>query len=206
MDRTGKSHTCQILPPKAPRIALSGVLALIIGTHSGYFAKRRLCLLYRSSLYFRMGSSMKNRLRITLSTPYRKWAAAVGIMVALAGCSSHKPFNRGPYLAYGLGPNAAFVPVEPYKAAENIRRALACNNLRTKPFMWHDLQEDRFLISNAVLPGTTKSYEIIAAWSFTGTLLQVRSSEAVPQVVTTISNYAKQGADCPAAAINKSSN
>ena len=30
--------------------------------------------------------------------------------------------------------------------------------------------------------------------------------EAVPQVVTTISNYAKQGADCPAAAINKSSN
>ena len=148
---------------------------------------------------------MKNRLRNTIAASSCKWVAAVGIMVALAGCSSHGSFNRGPYLAYGLGPNAAYVPVEPYKAAENIRRALVCNNLSTKPFMWHDLQEDRFLISNAVLPGTTKSYQIIAAWSFTGTLLHVQTPDAVPQVVSTISDYAKQGANCPAAALNRTS-
>lgn len=153
-----------------------------------------------------MGLSMKHRLRNTIVTPCSKWVAAIGIMVALAGCSHNKPFNHGPYLAYGLGPNTAYVPVEPYNAAENIRRALACNNPSTKPFMRRDLQEDRFIISNAVLPGTTKSYEIVAAWSFTGTLVHINSSEAVPTVVSTISDYAKQGATCPAAALPKTSN
>ncbi|RBM05752.1 hypothetical protein [Novacetimonas cocois] len=125
-------------------------------------------------------------------------------MMALAGCSStHKTFNRGPYLAYGLGQNAAYVPIEPYIAAENIRRSLVCNARRTKPFMRHDLQEERFIITNAVLPGSQTPYEIIVAWSFTGTLLRVTAKDPVPAVISTISDYAKQGANCAAVAVRK---
>lgn len=151
-----------------------------------------------------MGLSMKNQIQKNTLVSCRKWVAGIGIMMALAGCSStHKTFNRGPYLAYGLGQNAAYVPIEPYIAAENIRRSLVCNARRTKPFMRHDLQEERFIITNAILPGSQTPYEIIVAWSFTGTLLRVTAKDPVPAVISTISDYAKQGANCAAVAVRK---
>lgn len=111
-----------------------------------------------------------------------QWLEICIFTMLLAGCSAHKPFNKGPYLAYGLGQNTVYVPIEPYRATENIRNALICSNSAKRPFVHRDLQEDRFIISNAILPNTQKSYEITVAWSFTGTLLHVTSPEAAPDV------------------------